>query len=96
VTAEPAFAPDGPAPSLEKLAALSESEFREMFRSSPVNRAKYTGFLRNVAIAMGNLRLEKFREPLRIMAASQDATVAEHARWALEQFDRPFEQLERP
>ena len=71
-------------PPLEKLAALSEEEFREIFRRSPVKRARYTGFLRNVAIAMGNLRLEKFREPLEKMAESGDAVVAEHARWGLE------------
>ena len=74
----------GAAPPLEKLAALSEEEFRAMFRRSPVKRAKYSGFLRNVAIAMGNLRLERFREPLEKMAASPDAVVAEHARWGLE------------
>jgi epoxyqueuosine reductase len=74
----------GTPPPLEKLAALSEDEFREIFRRSPVKRAKYAGFLRNVAIAMGNLRLEKFREPLEKMAESPDAVVAEHARWGLE------------
>ena len=72
------------APPLEKLAALSEEEFRTVFRSSAVKRARYSGFLRNVAVAMGNLRLEKFREPLEKMAQSTDAVVAEHARWGLE------------
>src|SRR5262249_52885613 len=84
VTTDPAFAAEPP-PSLEKLAALSEAEFKQMFHSSPVKRAKYTGFLRNVAIAMGNLKLEKFRQPLETMAASGDPNVAEHARWALAQ-----------
>jgi epoxyqueuosine reductase len=81
--AEPALAPDQP-PPLEKLAALSEEEFRRLFHASAVKRARYTGFLRNVAIAMGNLRLEKFREPLARLAATEDPVVAEHARWALE------------
>jgi epoxyqueuosine reductase len=72
------------APPLEKLAALSEEEFRAVFRGSAVKRARYTGFLRNVAVAMGNLRLEKFRDPLAKLAQSPDAVVAEHARWALE------------
>ena len=35
-----------------------------MFRGTPVTRARYSGFLRNVAVAMGNARLEKFRAPL--------------------------------
>ena len=70
-------------PPLEKLAALSEEDFRRLFRTSAVKRAKYSGFLRNVAIAMGNLRLERFREPLERLAAAPDPVVAEHARWAL-------------
>jgi epoxyqueuosine reductase len=83
VSQEAAFAPREFAPPLEKLAAISEEEFREMFRESPVRRARYSGFLRNVAIAMGNARLEKFRAPLERLAESEDALVAEAARWGL-------------
>jgi epoxyqueuosine reductase len=54
VTADPAFAPRHFAPRLEAMAALSEAEFREMFRGTPVTRARYSGFLRNVAVAMEN------------------------------------------
>jgi epoxyqueuosine reductase len=85
VTREPAFAPRHFAPPLEKLAAVTEDEFRSMFRGTPVTRAKYSGFLRNVAVAMGNRRLPKFRAPLEKLAASEDPVVAEHARWGLEQ-----------
>jgi epoxyqueuosine reductase len=85
VTTEPAFAPSAFAPPLERLAALTEPEFRAMFHGSPVTRARYAGFLRNVAVAMGNARLAKFREPLERLAASPDPSVAEHARWALQQ-----------
>jgi epoxyqueuosine reductase len=83
-TAEPGFAPRQLAPSLDRLAAITEDEFRIMFRHTPVSRAKYRGFLRNVAIAMGNSGLEKFRAPLTKLAASTDALIAEHARWALD------------
>ncbi len=84
LTREPAFAPGEVAPPLDRMAALSESEFRALFRRTPVSRARYSGFLRNVAVAMGNSGLAKFREPLAKLAASPDAVVAEHARWALE------------
>jgi epoxyqueuosine reductase len=87
VSGEPAFAAEHFAPPLEKLAQLSEHEFREMFRSSPVRRARYAGFLRNVAVAMGNTRSEKFRRPLEKLAESGEPVVAEHARWALEQLN---------
>jgi len=75
------------APPLERLAALTAEEFRAMFRGSPVARTKYQGFLRNVAVAMGNAAEVRFREPLEALAASDDAVVAEHARWALRQLE---------
>jgi epoxyqueuosine reductase len=84
VAEEPAFQPRLFAPPLEELAALTEDEFRSRFRGSPIQRAKYAGFLRNVAVAMGNSGLEKFREPLQRLAAFQIPLVAEQALWALE------------
>jgi epoxyqueuosine reductase len=78
-----AFDPRLVAPPLERLAALSEAEFRELFGDTPVWRARYAGFLRNVAVAMGNRGLARFRPALEKLARSEDAMVAEHARWAL-------------
>src|SRR5262249_15056225 len=68
------------APSLEDLARLSEAEFKEMFRESPLARPKHGGFLRNVAVAMGNSGQEAFRGALEELAANADENVAEHAR----------------
>jgi epoxyqueuosine reductase len=85
VTAETAFSPKHFAPDLEKLAEISQDEFRDIFRASPVKRARYSGFLRNVAVAMGNQHADRFRRPLEKLAQSPDALVAEHARWALAQ-----------
>jgi epoxyqueuosine reductase len=83
-TSDPAFVPREFAPPLERMAALTEAEFRDTFRGTPVTRARYSGFLRNVAIAMGNSGPEKFREVLEKLAASEDPVVAEAAQWALE------------
>ena len=85
VTADAAFWSEHFAPDLEKLSEISEEEFHDIFRASPIKRARYSGFLRNVAVAMGNQRDERFRRPIEKMAASRDALVAEHARWALAQ-----------
>jgi epoxyqueuosine reductase len=82
-THAPEFRPREFAPGLERMAGITESEFRDMFKNSPVSRTKYRGFLRNVAVAMGNAKLVKFRDPLKKLAASEDQLVAEHARWAL-------------
>jgi epoxyqueuosine reductase len=85
VADEPAFEPRHFAPRLEELAGLSEEEFRDRFQASPIQRAKHAGFLRNVAIAMGNSGQEKFREPLERLSRFPNEMVAEHARWALDQ-----------
>lgn len=53
-TAESAFQPRDIArnPRLADLLLLTDEEFREKFRRSPVKRAKRRGLLRNVAVAM--------------------------------------------
>ena len=70
--------------SLQELAALSQEQFRETFRNTPVTRAKYHGFLRNVATAMGSAGDLRFIEPLQKLAVHPDPLVAEHAQWALQ------------
>jgi epoxyqueuosine reductase len=70
-------------PALRRMAELTEEDFKQLFRHTPVSRAKYSGFLRNVAVAMGNSGLGTFRAPLERLAAGADPLVAEHAKWAL-------------
>jgi epoxyqueuosine reductase len=72
-------------PNLEWLAGLSLDGFREVFRGSPIKRAKYAGLRRNVAVAMGNSGEDRFIPALEKLAQDEDPNVAEHARWALEQ-----------
>ncbi len=76
------------APPLETCARLSEAEFNQMFYASAMARPKYAGFLRNVAVAMGNSGIERFRDPLEHLARHADPVVAEHARWALDALNR--------
>ena len=78
------------APDLEWLLSLAEDEFREVFRGSPLKRAKWRGLLRNVCVALGNSgmqptapRYNEICERLAQLAASSDDVLAEHARWAL-------------
>ncbi len=84
VTDDPAFA--GTRVRLEELAHLSPEEFRDRFKDTPVSRAKYSGMLRNVALAMGNAGADN-RQALQSLAVHSDAVVSEHARWALEHAD---------
>ena len=69
-------------PELADLAGMTEDDFRRVFRGTPVWRTKYRGFLRNVAIAMGNSRQQEFLEPLERLSAHSDATVAGAAKTA--------------
>jgi epoxyqueuosine reductase len=72
-------------PPLEALANLTEEKFQSVFRDSPVRRPKYRGFLRNVAVAMGNSGQEKFRPILERLSEHPDALIQQHAKWALDQ-----------
>jgi epoxyqueuosine reductase len=88
-TADEAFQPRHAAPPLAMLAGIGEEEFGSMFRATPVTRARYAGFLRNVAVAMGNSGLPEFRAPLERLASYGNPLIAEHARWALERIQEP-------
>jgi epoxyqueuosine reductase len=81
-TSDPAFAAET-APYLADLAALTPDEFRRRFRHSPIWRAKYEGFLRNVAIALGNSENSAMKEPLEKLAAHTNDLVSATAKTAL-------------
>lgn len=87
ITSAPEFQarPELVNPPLEKIAILSEQEFRAMFRGSPITRAKYSGMRRNAVVAMGNSGDERFLPVLETLAMDADEVVAEHARWARSQ-----------
>lgn len=77
-------------PRLEWLVQLSEAEFRELFRGSPIKRTKWRGLVRNACIALGNSGLgrgtaahARITGLLRQLAALPEQVVAESARWAL-------------
>lgn len=75
-------------PALEWLAEMSEEEFRNTFRGSPVRRAKRSGLRRNAVIAMGNSCEQKFLPLLEKLAGDEDGVVAESAGWALRRLAR--------
>ncbi len=81
------FAPLHPAEDLAQLALLTEDEFKARYRRTPVWRAKHRGFLRNVAIAMGNAPREDFRPALNVLARHPDEYVQQMAHWALSRLD---------
>jgi epoxyqueuosine reductase len=77
-------------PGLEWLLGLSEADFRDLFRGSPVKRTKWRGLMRNACIALGNSGLrpgtmdhDRISELLERVVAAEDPVLAESARWAL-------------
>jgi epoxyqueuosine reductase len=84
---DPAFTPRPgiPAPDLVAELALTTEEFKRKFAGSPVLRAKRRGYLRNVAVALGNLgdaaavtALERVRDE------DPELLVRGHAAWAVD------------
>jgi epoxyqueuosine reductase len=73
---------------LRDFLGLDDRAFRELFRDSPIRRAKRRGFLRNVCVALGNVGTEKDLPALSIAARDDEPLVAEHAHWAIEQIRR--------
>jgi epoxyqueuosine reductase len=86
-TSETAYAPrEGlHAPDLIPFLSLSEEEFRERFRASPIRRAKRRGFLRNVAVALGNIGSFEAIPALVCTLHDKEPLVRGHAAWALGQ-----------
>lgn len=82
---EPAFQPrEGlHAPELIPLLALGDEQFRSRFKGSPIKRSKRRGFLRNVAVALGNNGSEKSVPALTPLLADPEPLVRSHAAWAL-------------
>ena len=73
--------------SLRSLAAVSQSQFRSLFRHSPISRIKRNRFVRNVCVALGNVGTEEDLPVLRDLASDSDALIAEHAAWAIAQIE---------
>ena len=83
-------------PRLEWLAGLDESEFRRIFRGSPIKRTKWRGLVRNACIALGNSEVHsggrahyRITALLQRLSSSQDAVIAESALWALSRIQIP-------
>ena len=82
---EPQFEPrpENHHPDLRELARLTPEEFRQRFRGSPIKRAKWSGLMRNVAVAMGNSGNAEMIPELTHLLNSEDSMIRRHAAWAL-------------
>jgi epoxyqueuosine reductase len=70
--------------SLREYLELNDTEFRALFRNSPIKRIKRRGFLRNVCVALGNVGDASDIPALERAATDPEPLIAEHARWAID------------
>ena len=70
-------------PPVDALADLTEDDFRRAFAHSPIKRANFRGWLRNLCVVMGNSGDKRFVPRLKELARHEDPIIREHARWAL-------------
>jgi len=92
---EPDFLPRNglDAESLVQLFGWSEAEFMERTRGSAIRRTGYAGWLRNIAVALGNVDLRRAAHPKSVIEALKkrrkhsSELVREHVAWALGRHD---------
>jgi epoxyqueuosine reductase len=82
---ESALLPREPLASMDLVAMLrmSRKEFLEATRASAIRRARYAGFLRNVAIALGNAGDRRAKSALVDALHHPEPLVRGHVAWAL-------------
>jgi epoxyqueuosine reductase len=85
MASEAAFLPRAgfAAPELIPLLQLTEDEFRTRFRDTPITRAKRRGFLRNVAVALGNLQDVRALSALEAALHDAEPLIRGHVAWAI-------------
>ena len=83
---DPAFrnSPESVQPALIRELQLAPAEFKSKFKHSPVRRARLGGYLRNVAVALGNTGTSEDLPALEEARKDGDPLVREHAAWAIE------------
>jgi len=75
---------------LLELFAWSEEEYLQRSEGSPLRRAGYRKWLRNIAIALGNAPQDlRIVEALQNRLAGADTVLAEHIEWAIERQQTP-------
>jgi epoxyqueuosine reductase len=93
---DPAFEPLIPLPVLSSDLLLLSSEFNQRFKNSPVKRAKRRGYLRNLAVAVGNNGKKEDVSILEQAMQDDEPLVREHAKWAKEKITQEIASGSRP
>ncbi len=84
---DPAFLDKEPPLSPEDL-TLTPQTFNQRFKRTPVSRAKRRGYLRNVAVALGNTGDMLALPVLQNALKDDEPIIREHAQWAIEKINK--------
>jgi epoxyqueuosine reductase len=79
-----AFGDQNPIHSLTDELSVSTREFNQRFKRSPIQRAKRRGYLRNVAVALGNTENMLVLPVLQNALNDLEPMVHEYAQWAID------------
>ena len=82
--ADPAFEPKIPLPVLTEDLTLTSVEFNQRFKKSPIKRAKRRGYLRNLAVTIGNNGNESDLPILEQAMQDDESLIKDHAKWAMD------------
>ena len=83
--ADPEFEAAIPLPVLTSDLLLTSQGFNKRFKSTPVKRTKRRGYLRNLAVAIGNTGNPQDLPALESALDDGEPIVREHAKWAIAQ-----------
>ena len=82
------FGDHSPARHLNEELSISTQEFNQRFKGTPVKRAKRRGYLRNVAVALGNTGDMHALPVLQNALHDEEPLVRKHAQWAIEKINQ--------
>ena len=68
--------------------ALTPQAFNQRFKRTPIQRAKRRGYLRNVAVALGNTGDRHALPVLQNALNDEEPLIREHAQWAINKITR--------
>src|SRR5215212_9895891 len=81
-------------PSLREELTITTQEFNQRFKRSPIKRAKRRGYLRNVAVALGNTGNMHALPVLSRALEDPEPMVREHAKWAINKISQKVKEQE--
>lgn len=85
---DPAFEPNAPPPTLTEELSLTPQAFNGRFKRTPIQRAKRRGYLRNIAVVLGNTADVHALPVLQTALNDEEPMIREHAGWAIEQIKK--------